>query len=210
MALSEIFLAHLKNDWTVSHGEVTPVEIDKSQIDPSKFTETDEQTNYVKITLSGGVSGDVYVRLYPDQAPLTVANFQKLVSEGFYSGLTFHRSVKDFCLQGGDPKGDGTGGAPDKIKGEFLENGWGNHLHHLTGVVSMARSGAPDSASSQFFFTLSDSAAPSLDGKYAAFGYVVAGWDVIEEAVKIPTNSNDLPSVAILMEKITFVTPVAE
>ena len=201
---------HFDEAWTVKHEEVTPVEIDKSKIDPSKFTETDEQTNYVKITLSGGVSGDVYVRLYPDQAPLTVANFQKLVSEGFYNGLKFHRSVKDFCLQGGDPKGDGTGGSDTEIKGEFLENGWGNHLHHLTGVVSMARATGFDSASSQFFFTLSDSAAPSLDGKYAAFGYVVAGWDVIEEAVKIPTNSNDLPSVAILMEKITFVTPVAE
>ena len=208
--LSELFTKHLTEDWTVTHAEAVPVEIDKSPIDPSKFTETDEVTTLVKITFSGGVSGDVYVRLYPDQAPITVANFQNLVQQGFYNGLKFHRSIKDFCLQGGDPKGDGTGGSDTEIKGEFLANGWGNHLHHLKGVVSMARANGYDSASSQFFFTMSDSAAASLDGQYAAFGYVVAGWEVVEAASKIETNSNDLPSVSILMEKITFVTPVAE
>ena len=210
LAISNRITRHVEEDFTVKHAEATPVTIDKSEIDPTKFTETDEITTLVKITMAGGVSGDVYVRLYPDQAPLTVANFQKLVSEGFYDGLKFHRSVKDFCLQGGDPKGNGTGGSDTQIKGEFLENGWGNHLHHLTGVVSMARSGDPDSASSQFFFTLSDSAAPSLDGKYAAFGFVVSGWDTVKAAVEIPTNSEDLPSVDILIEKITFVAPVTE
>ena len=208
-AVADRFTRHVEEDFTVKHAEAAPVTIDKSQIDPSLFTETDEVTDLVKITLSGGVSGDVYVRLYPDQAPITVANFQKLVSEDFYNGLKFHRSIKDFCLQGGDPKGDGTGGSDIQIKGEFLENGWGNHLHHLTGVVSMARSNAPDSASSQFFFTLSDSAT-HLDGKYAAFGFVVSGWDVIEAAAEIPTNSGDVPSVNILIETITFVTPVTE
>ena len=210
MALSDLFLAHLENDWDVTHGDAIPVELDKSPIDPSKYVETDDVTTLVKITMAGGVSGDVYVRLYPTEAPLTVANFQALVQQGFYNGLKFHRSVKDFCLQGGDPKGNGTGGSEQTVKGEFLENGWGNHLHHLTGVVSMARSSGYDSASSQFFFTLSDNYTQSLDGKYAAFGYVVAGWETVEAAVKIPTNSDDLPSVEIRIEKITFVTPVAE
>ena len=209
-ALSKLFLSHLENDWTVSHAEAIPVELDKSKIDPSKFVETDDVTTLVKITMAGGVSGDVYVRLYPSEAPETVANFQTLVQQGFYNGLKFHRSVKDFCLQGGDPKGDGTGGSEQTVKGEFLENGWGNHLHHLEGVVSMARSSEYDSASSQFFFTMSDSAAPSLDGKYAAFGYVVAGWETVKAAGNISTNSNDLPSVEIRIEKITFVTPVAK
>ena len=133
-----------------------------------------------------------------------------LVGQKFYDGLTFHRIYKGFMIQGGDPKGDGTGGSEQTVKGEFLENGWGNHLHHLEGVVSMARSSEYDSASSQFFFTMSDSAAPSLDGKYAAFGYVVSGWETVLAAVEIPTNSSDLPSVEIRIEKITFVTPVAE
>ena len=200
---------HFEEDWTVKHAEAVPVELDKSPIDPSKYEKTLGITTLVKITVGGAVSGDVYVRLYPDQAPATVANFQYLVMSGFYNGLTFHRSVKNFCLQGGDPKGNGTGGSANQIKGEFLENGWGNHLHHLTGVVSMARSSDFDSASSQFFFTLSDSAAPSLDGKYAAFGYVVAGWETVEAAAKIPT-SNEKPTTDILIETITFVTPVTE
>ena len=137
-------------------------------------------------------------------------NFQALVSEGFYNGLIFHRVVENFCVQGGGFDKTGTQKVADRIPAEFFAAGGKNHLHHLTGVVSMARSSDFDSASSQFFFTLSDSAAPSLDGKYAAFGYVVAGWETVKAAEKVPTNSSDKPTTDILIEKITFVTPVTE
>ena len=123
--------------------------------------------------------GTVKLELYPDIAPITVANFVKLAGEGFYDGLTFHRIYPGFMIQGGDPKGNGTGGSENTIKGEFSENGVENKLSHTRGAVSMARSSDPDSASSQFFIVQQDST--YLDGQYACFGYVTKGMDVVDE-----------------------------
>ena len=134
--------------------------------------------------------GRVIVLLDATTAPITVANFIKLVEEGFYDGLTMHRIIKDFMIQGGDPKGNGSGGSAETIKGEFAENGHKNDISHYAGVISMARSNDMDSASSQFFICNADS--PHLDGDYAAFGFVIAGMDVVdsitEEGVKHTVN----------------------
>ena len=122
--------------------------------------------------------GVMQVELEPSIAPITVENFLKLVNEGFYDGLTFHRIIKGFMIQGGDPLGNGTGGSDQRIKGEFASNGVENNLKHTRGVISMARSMDPDSASSQFFIMHQDS--PHLDGSYAAFGQVVSGIEVVD------------------------------
>ncbi len=123
------------------------------------------------------------ITLYPETAPITCENFQKLVEEKFYDGLTFHRVVDDFMAQGGDPKGDGTGGSENTIKGEFTANGVENTLAHTRGVVSMARSNDMDSASSQFFICYTDCS--FLDGNYAAFGLVTEGMDVVDGFLEI-------------------------
>ena len=136
---------------------------------------SEETTNYVGIELENGST--VKVELYPDTAPVTVENFKNLVAKGFYDGLTFHRVIDGFMIQGGDPKGDGTGGAANKIFGEFLKNGFNNELTHTAGVLSMARSMENNSASSQFFIMVD--AAPHLDGSYAAFGKVYEGMDAV-------------------------------
>ena len=139
-----------------------------------------KDTVYVKMTVDG--YGDIVLKLDGEEAPITVANFVKLVNEGFYDGLTFHRVIEDFMIQGGDPNADGTGGAPNKIKGEFEENGVHNCIAHERGVISMARgSHSYDSASSQFFICNSNSDSVSaLDGKYAAFGRVIYGMNVVD------------------------------
>ena len=130
------------------------------------------------------------ITLYPDIAPITCENFEDLVSEGFYDGLTFHRIIDGFMLQGGDPNGDGTGGANEDIKGEFTNNGVKIDISHVRGTISMARGSDPDSASSQFFIVQSDST--YLDGDYAAFGNVTSGMDVVDRISKDakPTDSN--------------------
>ena len=122
--------------------------------------------------------GTIKAVLYGETAPITVTNFAKLAGEGFYDGLTFHRIISGFMIQGGDPKGNGTGGSDENIKGEFSLNGFENPIAHKRGVLSMARSSAPDSASSQFF--IMHAAAPHLDGSYAAFGCVTDGIDVVD------------------------------
>lgn len=122
--------------------------------------------------------GTIKAELYGDIAPITVENFLKLARAGFYDGLTFHRIISGFMIQGGDPRGDGTGGSPDKIKGEFAANGITNTLKHTRGTLSMARSSAFDSASSQFFIMHKDDS--SLDGQYAAFGMVTSGIEVVD------------------------------
>ncbi len=137
--------------------------------------------SYAKITVKD--YGEIVVLLDATTAPITVANFKKLVSEGFYDGLTFHRIMKGFMIQGGDPSADGTGGSDEEIKGEFSENGYtGNDISHLRGVISMARSNDMDSASSQFF--ICNATSPHLDGNYAAFGYVVKGLKVVDKITK--------------------------
>lgn len=122
--------------------------------------------------------GTIRLELRHDQAPITVENFLSLTEKGFYDGLTFHRIVQNFMIQGGDPKGNGTGGSEKTIKGEFLKNGVNNTLTHTRGTLSMARSQAYDSASSQFFICNADST--FLDGNYAAFGYVTEGMEVVD------------------------------
>ena len=130
----------------------------------------------VQIEIAG--YGTIILELDPEAAPVTVANFVKLAKEGFYDGLTFHRIISGFMIQGGDPRGNGTGGSSARIKGEFQANGWNNPIKHERGVISMARSSAPDSASSQFFIMHAD--APHLDGQYAAFGRVLSGMEVVD------------------------------
>ena len=132
--------------------------------------------HYVQIDIAN--YGTIIAELDADAAPITVTNFIKLVSEGFYDGLTFHRIISGFMIQGGDPLGNGTGGSSEKIKGEFAANGIDNPIAHERGVLSMARSSAPDSASSQFF--IMHQAAPHLDGSYAAFGRVLSGIEVVD------------------------------
>ncbi|MBQ8515400.1 MAG: peptidylprolyl isomerase [Ruminococcus sp.] len=133
---------------------------------------------------TAGGEGDTFIMtLYPDIAPITCENFETLVSDGFYDGLTFHRVVDNFMAQGGDPNGNGTGGSENKIKGEFAQNGVENDLSHQRGVVSMARSSDMDSASSQFFICYTDCS--FLDGQYAAFGEVTEGMEVIDSFLKV-------------------------
>ena len=144
----------------------------------------------------------IKIELYPDAAPITVANFEKLVSQGFYDGLRFHRVIKGFMIQGGDPMGNGMGGAKEKIKGEFAANGVNNPIKHTRGVVSMARAMMPNSASSQFFIMHKD--APHLDGQYAAFGKVVEGMDVVDEIAETKTDNSDMPLTPQIMKKVTL------
>lgn len=160
--------------------------------------------------LTGTQNGSFVITLYSDKAPITCENFEKLVNDGFYNGLTFHRIVDNFVAQGGDPSGNGNGGSEDKIKGEFSENGVENNLSHTKGIVSMARASNDfDSASSQFFICYSDLSA-SLDGSYAAFGEVTQGMDVVEqfEQVKRTTGSDgaqSLPELPITITKAQMI-----
>ena len=135
--------------------------------------------------------GTVKLELNADEAPITVENFINLANEGFYDGVPFHRLDKDFVLQGGDPDGDGIGGSDKSIKGEFAANGVQNNIKHNRGVISMARTGDPNSASSQFFICLEDS--NFLDGSYAAFGCVTEGMDVIDAIRDNTPESNNIP-----------------
>lgn len=138
--------------------------------------------------------GDIKVELDADTAPITVTNFVKLVQDNFYDGLTFHRIIDGFMIQGGDPNGDGTGGANEDIKGEFTNNGVKNDISHVRGTISMARGSDPDSASSQFFIVQSDST--YLDGDYAAFGHVTSGMDIVDKICKDAKPTDDNGSIA--------------
>ena len=178
-------------------------------IENKKFEESTEVSDSVKIDVED--KGIIVVELYPDVAPITVENFKKLVSEKYYDDLIFHRVIKDFMIQTGDPTGTGTGGSEETIKGEFSLNGVENNLSHMRGVISMARRGAmPDteetmnSASSQFFICHADS--EFLDGNYAAFGRVIAGMDVVDKIAASKTNSNDKPIRNQTINTIRFVT----
>ena len=146
----------------------------------------------------------IKVELRPDVAPVSVANFISLANKGFYNGLIFHRVIKDFMIQGGCPKGNGTGGPGYCIKGEFSANGVANPLKHERGVLSMARTSVPDSAGSQFFIVHADS--PHLDGQYAAFGKVVEGMDVVDEIASVRVDYNDKPRKPQVMKSVTVET----
>lgn len=155
----------------------------------------------IKIEVKG--FGTIMVELDKEAAPKTVENFEKLVSEGFYNGLTFHRIIKGFMIQGGDPLGNGTGDSKVKIPGEFKSNGWDNPISHERGVISMARAQNPNSASCQFFIVHEDS--KFLDGDYAAFGHVTEGMDVVDAIASVDTYPNDMPSKKVVIKKISIV-----
>lgn len=144
----------------------------------------------------------IKLELYPDVAPITVENFEKLVNSGFYNGLTFHRVIPGFMIQGGCPEGTGMGGPGWHIKGEFLANGVKNDLKHTRGVISMARSGMPDSAGSQFFIMHED--APHLDGQYAAFGKVIEGIETVDEIAAVDTDYSDKPITPQVIKSVTI------
>lgn len=161
-----------------------------------------EQNPVVTIEME---NGDVIkAELYPQTAPNTVRNFISLIQKGFYNGLTFHRVIYNFMLQGGCPVGNGTGGPGYHIKGEFTGNGFKNDLKHTEGVLSMARAMMPNSAGSQFF--IMHKAAPHLDGQYAAFGKVTEGMDVVNEIAECDTDMADKPLDPQIMKKVTVET----
>ena len=163
---------------------------------------TGAEANDNTVSADASVSDEniIVITLYPDVAPITCENFEALVSEGFYNGLTFHRVVDDFMAQGGDPQGTGMGGSKEHIKGEFAANGVNNPLKHTRGVISMARAMDPDSASSQFFIMHQD--APHLDGSYAAFGKVVEGIEAVDEIAAVRTNFRDKPLTPVVMKRV--------
>ncbi len=144
----------------------------------------------------------IRIELYPEIAPISCENFEKLVKSGFYDGLTFHRVISGFMIQGGCPRGDGTGNPGWHIKGEFSANGVKNDLKHTRGVLSMARAQNPDSAGSQFFIMHED--APYLDGQYAAFGKVIEGMDVVDEIAAVDTDYMDKPITPQVVKKVTI------
>jgi peptidyl-prolyl cis-trans isomerase B (cyclophilin B) len=154
----------------------------------------------IKIEMQNG--GIMKLELDAKAAPITVANFEKLVSEGFYDGLIFHRVISGFMIQGGDPMGTGYGGSKETIKGEFAANGVKNPISHKRGVISMARSQMPNSASSQFFIMHQDG--EFLDGNYAAFGHVVEGIDVVDEIASVATDPRDKPLTDVVIKSITI------
>lgn len=181
--------------------DMAKIEAEINSLASSDFEETSETTEYVRITVAG--HGDIILRLRADIAPKTVKNFQELVADGLYNGLTFHRVIPGFMIQGGDPKGNGTGGTTP-ITGEMTNNGFVNDLSHIRGVLSMARRGGDyDSGSCQFFICNADST--YLDKEYASFGYVVAGMDTVDSISAVTTNSSGKPATDVVMEKVCFV-----
>ena len=183
---------------------------------PQKDTETEAPTSdpegdkymnkvYATITMQDG--GVIKLELYPDLAPQSVRNFCYLARQGFYDGLTFHRIIHGFMIQGGDPQGNGQGGPGYTIKGEFASNGFENDLKHTRGVISWARRSDPykDSAGSQFFIVQQDS--PHLDGSYAAFGKVIEGIEVVDRIASVATNKAGLPNEPVVIQSITIEGP---
>lgn len=165
------------------------------------FVETKQQTDFVKIEMEHHDS--IVIELDASVAPITVKNFKDLVADGFYDGLIFHRVISGFMIQGGDPEGTGCGGSKNTIKGEFRMNGVNNPLSHARGVISMARTQYPNSASSQFFICHAD--AKFLDGQYAAFGKVVEGIETVDKIAEVPTDRGDRPRIEQKMSRVCFV-----
>lgn len=156
------------------------------------------------VTITFANDSQIKVELYPEIAPNTVNNFVSLVNKGYYNGLVFHRVINGFMIQGGCPDGTGMGGPGYQIPGEFSQNGFKNTLVHTKGVISMARSGHPDSAGSQFFIMHQDS--PHLDGQYAAFGKVIEGIEVVDAIAEGPTSMGDRPLEDVVMKQVTVDT----
>ena len=165
----------------------------------SEFLKEDSQ----KVLMKVKGFGDITIAIFPEVAPITANNFLKLVNDKFYDGLIFHRVIKGFMIQGGDPTGTGSGGSKQKIKGEFALNGFNNPLKHKRGVISMARNNDPNSASSQFFIMHKD--APHLDGGYAAFGEVVSGIEVVDKIATTRTDYYDRPIEDVVIESVRVI-----
>ena len=165
-----------------------------------KFNECLNDTNPI-VKIDMGDLGEIIVELFPNIAPLTVENFLSLVNDSFYDEIIFHRVIKGFMIQGGDPLGTGYGGSKTNIKGEFKQNGVDNPLEHTRGVISMARSMSPNSASSQFFIMHKD--ASYLDGAYAGFGAVTSGIEVVDKIANSKTGPGDRPLEKITIKSIT-------
>lgn len=194
-------------------GCVNPKSTDKEEVNEPATTsndtdasKTNENLPVATITVEG--YGVMEAELYPEIAPNTVNNFINLANKGFYNNLKFHRVIKGFMIQGGDPKGDGTGGPGYSIEGEFTSNGFANSLKHTKGVLSMARAQDPNSAGSQFFIMAG--ASPNLDGEYAAFGKVISGLDIVDKIQNTATNSSDAPKKDVVITSITVDTKGVE
>lgn len=194
-------------------------DLDFSEIVASGYAVTEDVTDIVKINVSytdqNGIdcTGDIYVRLFAEVAPITVQNFQKLVKNDFYTNKVFHRVYKNFMIQGGAPSSSAE--STDPIKGEFTSNGFKNNLKHVRGVISMARTNDPDSASSQFFIMHAESY-PSLDGNYASFGYVVCGMETVDGIANTDVRANpnmnyemSRPVNTVTINDISFVKPIS-
>ena len=186
----------------ISDKKVADAPVVKSESSDANTTKENKDLPVATITVDG--YGIIKAELYPEIAPNTVNNFIDLSSKGFYDNLKFHRIIKDFMIQGGDPKGDGTGGPGYSIEGEFTSNGFANSLKHTKGVLSMARSQDPNSAGSQFFIMTKE--ASHLDGEYAAFGKVISGLDVLDKIESVKTGSNDKPKEDVIIKSITVDT----
>ena len=187
--------------------ETTPTTnnaVEMNAVSTSEYAQ--ENDPIVTIEMENG--GQMVLQLYPAAAPNTVANFVELAQSGYYNGLTFHRVIPGFMVQGGDPEGTGMGGPGYSIKGEFAGNGVENNISHKRGVISMARSSMPDSAGSQFFIMHAD--ANYLDGQYAAFGEVLSGIEVVDEIAVVATNANDKPLEDVVIKSITVDTKGVE
>ena len=165
------------------------------------FAVSESPTSFVDILMDSGKH--IVLELDPEAAPITVANFQKLVGQRFYDGIIFHRIIAGFMIQGGDPAGTGLGGSTENVKGEFAANGVDNPISHKRGVLSMARANDYNSGSSQFFICHND--APHLDGLYAAFGKVISGIEEVDRIASLPTDAYDFPATPPVMERVFFV-----
>lgn len=198
--MSSLVLVGCGNSKTNNNQSEQPSTTNESS--DKESSKSNENLPIATITVDG--YGVIEAELYPEIASNTVNNFIYLANKGFYDNLKFHRIIKGFMIQGGDPQGNGTGGPGYSIEGEFTSNGFANSLKHTKGVLSMARSQDPDSAGSQFFIMTGD--APHLDGEYAAFGKVISGMDVVEKIENVKTGSNDAPEKDVVIKSITVDT----
>jgi len=206
MTVTSVFMVGCAQSSTDTTEE-TPASEEQAEDTENNDTEKDmtglpdPNLDHPLVTMSIADYGDLVIELYPEVAPNTVNNFISLVNSGYYDGLTFHRIINGFMIQGGDPDGTGGGGPGYAIAGEFLSNGFENNLKHAPGVLSMARTNNPDSAGSQFFIMHKSS--PHLDGAYAGFGQVIEGLDLVDEIAQVKTGLGDKPSTPVVMEKVT-------
>ena len=186
--------------------------INKVFVEPTVYDDKEHEVGYQlekpkvgdTVAIMETSEGTIKIRFFPEAAPKAVENFVTHAKDGYYNGLTFHRVIKDFMIQGGDPEGTGMGGPGYSIKGEFASNGFKNDLKHTRGVLSMARSMRPDSAGSQFFIMHQN--APHLDGDYAAFGKLIEGEDVLDKIAGVDTDYSDRPRKPQVMKTVTVET----